>query len=177
MTPAVRVCAIALICAVLGLLLREAGFRGSRAVALIGIVAMLGIGASGIASILDFLTRLGADMTAGGSLGSGTSLGLGGTSLGSPSLGSVLGYGGSPSAGTSTTLGTADIADSAAEIIDGATKILGLGYVFGICSDVCRELGENGVANSILVVGRVEIFLATLPYLDTLLGLVRGLVG
>ena len=171
MTPAVRVCAIALICAVLGLLLREAGFRGSRAVALIGIVAMLGIGASGIASILDFLTRLGADMTAGGSLGSG------GSSLGSSSLGSVLGSGGSPSAGTSTTLGTANIADSAAEIIDGATKILGLGYVFGICSDVCRELGENGVANSILVVGRVEIFLATLPYLDTLLGLVRGLVG
>ena len=166
MTPAVRVCAIALICAVLGLLLREAGFRGSRAVALIGIVAMLGIGASGIASILDFLTRLGADMTAGGSLGSG------GTSLGS-----VLGSGGSPSAGTSTSLSTADIADSAAEIIDGATKILGLGYIFGICSDVCRELGENGVANSILVVGRVEIFLATLPYLDTLLGLVRGLVG
>ena len=171
MTPAVRVCAIALICAVLGLLLREAGFRGSRAVALIGIVAMLGIGASGLASILDFLTRLGADMTAGGSLGSG------GTSLGSSSLGSVLGSGGSPSAGTSTSLSTADIADSAAEIIDGATKILGLGYVFGICSDVCRELGENGVANSILVVGRVEIFLATLPYLDTLLGLVRGLVG
>ena len=176
MTPAVRVCAIALICAVLGLLLREAGFRGSRAVALIGIVAMLGIGASGIASILDFLTRLGADMTAGGSLGSGGSS-LGGSSLGGTSLGSVLGSGGSPSAGTSTPLSTADIADSAAEIIDGATKILGLGYVFGICSDVCRELGENGVANSILVVGRVEIFLATLPYLDTLLGLVRGLVG
>lgn len=145
MTPVMRVCAIALICAVLGLLLREAGFRGSRLVTLVGIVALLGIGASGLASILDFLTEVGADM----STGSGT----GGASPGG------------------------EINAATGKIIDGATRIVGLGYVFGICSDVCRELGEIGVANSILVVGRVEIFLATLPYLDTLLGLVRGLVG
>lgn len=146
MTPVMRVCAIALICAVLGLLLREAGFRGSRLVTLMGVVALLGIGASGLASILDFLTEVGADMTSGGS-----------------------GAGGSSQNG--------EIIAATGKIIDGATRIVGLGYVFGICSDVCRELGEIGVANSILVVGRVEIFLATLPYLDTLLGLVRGLVG
>ena len=155
MTPVMRVCAIALICAVLGLLLREAGFRGSRLVTLMGIVALLGIGASGLASILDFLTEVGADMTSGGS-------------------GAIGSLGGSGAGGSSQ---SGEILAATGKIIDGATRIVGLGYVFGICSDVCRELGEIGVANSILVVGRVEIFLATLPYLDTLLGLVRGLVG
>ena len=42
-------------------------------------------------------------------------------------------------------------------------KIMGVGYVFGIGADICRELGEGGVANALLGVGRVEILLICMP--------------
>lgn len=46
-----------------------------------------------------------------------------------------------------------------------AVKIVGIGYVFGIAADVCREMGENGVANALTTVGRLEIFVTVLPYI------------
>lgn len=46
-----------------------------------------------------------------------------------------------------------------------AVKIVGAGYVFGIASDVCREMGEGGIANALTTVGRLEIFVAVLPYI------------
>ena len=63
------------------------------------------------------------------------------------------------------------------DLVSGAMRIVGLGYIFGICSDVCRELGEPGVASAVLTVGRVEIFLASVPYLSELLDTVGELVG
>ncbi len=42
-------------------------------------------------------------------------------------------------------------------------RIVGVSYVFGISSDVCREIGENGIASAVLTVGRVEIILLSLP--------------
>ena len=42
-------------------------------------------------------------------------------------------------------------------------KIVGASYVFGICSDVCRELGESSIASIITAIGRVEIILLSLP--------------
>ena len=44
-----------------------------------------------------------------------------------------------------------------------AVKIVGAGYVFGISSDLCREMGEGGVANALTTVGRIEIFAMVLP--------------
>ena len=35
-------------------------------------------------------------------------------------------------------------------------KILGIGYLSGICSDVCRELGEGGIASAVITVARIE---------------------
>ncbi len=52
-----------------------------------------------------------------------------------------------------------------------AVKIVGAGYVFGISSDVCRELGEGGVANVLTLVGRLEIFVIVLPYITKILEL------
>ena len=47
-----------------------------------------------------------------------------------------------------------------------ALKVVGLGYVFGFTSDVCREMGEGGVASAVGIVGRVETFLVVMPYLE-----------
>lgn len=57
-----------------------------------------------------------------------------------------------------------------------AMKVVGLGYVFGFTSDVCRELGEGGVANAVGLVGRVETFLAVLPYFEKTLEIGAGLL-
>lgn len=56
-------------------------------------------------------------------------------------------------------------------------KIIGLGYLFGISSDVCRELGESGIAKALEVGGRVEIILISMPYLIKTLNLGIGLIS
>ena len=57
-----------------------------------------------------------------------------------------------------------------------AMKVVGLGYVFGFTSDVCRELGEGGIANAVGLVGRVETFLAVFPYFEKTLEIGAGLL-
>ena len=44
-------------------------------------------------------------------------------------------------------------------------KILGTGYVFGICSDTLEGLSESGIARAVDTVCKVEIMLITLPYI------------
>ncbi len=43
-------------------------------------------------------------------------------------------------------------------------KVIGASYLFGICSDVCSDLGERSIAGALTVVGRVEILLIVMPY-------------
>lgn len=57
------------------------------------------------------------------------------------------------------------------------TKIVGAGYLFGICTDVCTELGENGIAKAVTVSGRIEILLIAAPYFLRILKLAEGLVS
>ena len=47
---------------------------------------------------------------------------------------------------------------------DKAVRAVGLGYVFGFTSDICKSLGESTLASLVTAVGRVEIFLLALPY-------------
>lgn len=44
-------------------------------------------------------------------------------------------------------------------------KIVGIGYVFGMCSDVCAELGDGTLSSSVCLIGRLEIMSVTLPYI------------
>ena len=60
--------------------------------------------------------------------------------------------------------------------LSSAIKVLGLGYLFGICSDICRELGESGIAKSVEVVGRVEIIAVVIPYFEEIIKVGIGLV-
>ena len=55
-------------------------------------------------------------------------------------------------------------------------KVLGLGYLFGICADVCRELGEAGIAKAVEVVGRVEIIAVVIPYFEEIIKVGIGLI-
>ena len=50
-------------------------------------------------------------------------------------------------------------------------KIVGIGYLFGVSSDFCREMGEGGIASALLAVGRVEILLQILPTVAKIIGL------
>lgn len=56
-------------------------------------------------------------------------------------------------------------------------KIIGLGYLFGISADICRELGEGGIAKALEVGGRAEIILISMPYLVKTLNLGIGLIS
>lgn len=61
------------------------------------------------------------------------------------------------------TLGLCD-ASGITEAAECALKIVGAGYLFGICSDIAAELGEPLVSKGLLTVGRVEILLIAMPY-------------
>ena len=58
-----------------------------------------------------------------------------------------------------------------------ALKILFVGYLFGISSDMCAELGESGIASALTLVGRVETFVLVLPSINEILRLGMELVG
>ena len=52
----------------------------------------------------------------------------------------------------------------ALEYVGAIAKVVGAGYLFGICADVCQELGESGIAKAVSVAGRAEILLIASPY-------------
>ena len=43
-------------------------------------------------------------------------------------------------------------------------KIVGIGYAFGICSDICTELGEASLAGAVSLFGKVEIIMLSVPF-------------
>ena len=42
-------------------------------------------------------------------------------------------------------------------------KAVGVSYCFGISSDICRNMGEGGIASMVDTAGRVELALLALP--------------
>lgn len=51
------------------------------------------------------------------------------------------------------------------EYAQAMMKMIGVGYVFGICSDVCYELGEGGLGGAVVMLGRIEIITLVLPFI------------
>ncbi len=64
-----------------------------------------------------------------------------------------------------------------AEYAKAAVKIIGVGYLSGICADICESLGEASVARAAVMAGRPEILLIALPYFFEILNLGLELVG
>ena len=68
------------------------------------------------------------------------------------------------------------LGDNAGQISD-IFKIVGVGTVFGMISDMARDMGEMGVATALNVLGRVEIFALSVPYVNSVLELAIGYFG
>ena len=61
-----------------------------------------------------------------------------------------------------------NLSDDTKEYAVAMLKILGVGYAFGICSDICTELGEGTLAGSVCLIGRLEILTVSLPFIKTI---------
>ena len=53
------------------------------------------------------------------------------------------------------------VSEGAADIL----KVIGIGYVAGISSEVCRDLGAGSIAASVAVFARLEVLVIVAPYL------------
>lgn len=60
---------------------------------------------------------------------------------------------------------------------EAISKIIGISYLFGISSDICRELGESAVASGLSLAGRLEMIAVSLPFLSDLVSGALRLAG
>ena len=61
-------------------------------------------------------------------------------------------------------------------VIGIAIKAIGIGYAFGIASDICKEMGEAGIGSALELAGRVELLALSVPVIKELLELAVGLI-
>ena len=55
-------------------------------------------------------------------------------------------------------------------------KALGIALIGRICADVCKECGENGLAQGVELVAGIVIFSLSLPILSEILSFAYGLL-
>ena len=48
-------------------------------------------------------------------------------------------------------------------------KIVGVGYIFVICADICLDLGESMLSKGLLTAGKIEIIILTIPTLKEIM--------
>ncbi|MBO5945614.1 MAG: hypothetical protein J6Q69_03300 [Clostridia bacterium] len=56
-------------------------------------------------------------------------------------------------------------------------KVVGVGYLAGISSDVCSELGASRIGNAVTLVGRLEIIAIATPFFVKILDMGVELIG
>ena len=56
-------------------------------------------------------------------------------------------------------------------------KILGIGYIAGICSDICKELGESAIASTVMTAAKIESLVIISPMILEIMTLGLELVG
>lgn len=72
-----------------------------------------------------------------------------------------------------------NIAESS-EILDSVSailKIVGVGYLAGISSDVCSELGVPRIGSAVTLIGRLEIIAIAAPFFVGILDMGVDLIG
>ena len=67
--------------------------------------------------------------------------------------------------------------DGMQESVGYVLKILGIGYVSGICADVCTELGEQRIASAVLTVARIESLIVVSPMILEIMNVGLELIG
>jgi hypothetical protein len=60
---------------------------------------------------------------------------------------------------------------------EAIAKIIGIGYLFGISSELCRELGESAIASGLVIAGRLEIIGVSVPFLGELIEGALSIIG
>lgn len=55
------------------------------------------------------------------------------------------------------------------EYAEAMLKIVGAGYIFGICSDMCAQLGQTSLSSAVVLCGRVEIVALSVPYIKRII--------
>lgn len=56
-------------------------------------------------------------------------------------------------------------------------KSLGVCYVTQLSSDCCRDCGENALANSAELIGKISVVLISVPLLSACVGIINSLLG
>ncbi|MBE6634958.1 MAG: hypothetical protein E7617_01985 [Ruminococcaceae bacterium] len=65
----------------------------------------------------------------------------------------------------------------AEKYITAAARVIGVGYLGYAASEVCRELGENGISGAILTATRMEMILSSLPFIKEIFNIAVDLIG
>ncbi len=55
-------------------------------------------------------------------------------------------------------------------------KAVGICYMTGIASDICRDSGEQALASAVEIWGRIALLILTLPMIDSLLNIITGVL-
>ena len=61
------------------------------------------------------------------------------------------------------------------EYAKAVLKIMGIGYLYTIGSELCCELGESGLSRAVATAGRLEIIIVALPFFSEILDTVKQL--
>jgi hypothetical protein len=70
-----------------------------------------------------------------------------------------------------------DVGEGTGEAIRCALKIIGIAEAFSLAAEVATELSERGVASALGLIGKLEIFLISLPYVEKMISLARDIFG
>lgn len=62
-----------------------------------------------------------------------------------------------------------EVSEDNKEYVVAMLKIVGVGYAFGICSDVCCEMGEVTLSSAVSLFGRAEIIAISLPFIKRII--------
>ena len=63
------------------------------------------------------------------------------------------------------------------EGVSAILKVVGVGYLAGISSDICSELGAARIGNAVTLVGRLEIIAIATPFFVKILDMGVELIG
>ena len=66
--------------------------------------------------------------------------------------------------------------EAAQEWIALPLKALGIALLTQLCSDICRESGESGLSTGVELVGKLEILLLCLPFMEEILAIAKDLL-
>ena len=69
-----------------------------------------------------------------------------------------------------------DVSSMSGEYMTVLIKVLGVALITQLCSDMCKDAGENAMASKVELAGKIIITATSIPVIEGFTGLVAGLV-